>query len=70
MATLSITVPDAVVSRIKAAFGSTDPLTGVRSASSAQVVDAIKSYVKTTVQSYEAREAAKTTDAAIGQEAW
>ena len=54
MATLSITVPDAVVPRIRTAMGHTDPITQVRTDATLQEVqDAIKNFIKAQVINYE-----------------
>lgn len=54
MANLTITVPDAVVPRIRTAMGHTDPITQVRiDATLQEVQDAIKNFIKAQVINYE-----------------
>ena len=71
MASLTITVPDAVVSRIRTAFGRTDPNTGIRVPATTQEIEAaLKSSVKGTVLEYEASIAANLKRDAVGGETW
>lgn len=71
MAQLTFTVPDAVVARIRAAFGHNDPTTGERlPASVAEVQATVKSYVKGVVLEYEVALQAKTARDTVGQEDW
>lgn len=71
MATLNITVPDAVVPRIRDAFGHNDLVTGVRiPATVSEVTDALKAYVKGVVLEYETAKQANTTRNNISQEDW
>ena len=74
MATISITIPDATVPRIRAAFGKwgTDPETlGTWvPATAAEVVAAIKEYAKNRVRDYEAQQAALTVHQSVTNENW
>ena len=71
MATLSITVPDAVVPRIRTAMGHTDPITLQRiDATVQEVQDAIKTFIKAQVINYESGVEAATVRNAVSGEVW
>lgn len=71
MATLSVTIPDAVVPRIQAAFGHLDPITHLLVlATVADVQAAIKTHLKNRVTDFEASNSAETTRTSVDAEAW
>lgn len=71
MATLTITVPDTVVPRIRAAFTVVDLVTGnTKQPTVADIQDALKDYLKLKVLEYEARLEAQAKREQISQEAW
>ena len=70
MANLTITIPDAIVPRIQAAFGHSDDLGGWVPASLQEVKDAIRGHVKGKVVSYEGNLAAAQSTSATNAEAW
>ena len=71
MATLILTVPDAVVNRIRIAFGHDDPITGARVlATIAEIQARLKSFVKQTVMLYEGEQDTKAAYTRIGNELW
>lgn len=73
MATLSITVPDAVVPRIKTAMGHWDntviPAVWI-DATLTDVQVAIKAFIKSQVINYETTQAAIAKNAAVSGESW
>ena len=71
MATLTLTVPDITVNRIRIAFGHDDPITGDRVlATVAEIQDRLKSFVKQTVMLYEGEQTVQTTYANMTKEVW
>lgn len=71
MADFVITIPDAVVTRIRLAFGSNDPESGVRvPATTIEVRAVLKNYLKSHVIEYETGEAAKVKRESVGGETW
>ena len=71
MATMTVTVPDVVVSRIRLTFGRDDPATGNRlPATMLEVEKAIKSWLKGTVIEYETAIAANLKRLEVGGETW
>ena len=71
MASMTITVPDAVVPRLRQAFGRNDPSTGNRiPATVAEIEAAIKSWTKGIVLEYETSVAANIKRDAVGGEIW
>ena len=72
MAQLTITIPDAVVQRIKTAFGRTDPQNPTQwiDATVADVQGTIKAFVKGQVVNYETRIVADETRTQKSQESW
>lgn len=70
MASITITVPDRLVPRIRAALGRTD-LSGVRvPATVAELQDRLLSYIRAQVLEYEARQQDETTRATLSTEDW
>lgn len=65
MASITITVPDAVVPRIRAAFGAPGPAATV-----AQVEVRIKDFVKNIVKQYEAQQEADSVKVTVDAEVW
>ena len=71
MASLTITVPDAVVSRILTAMGHLDPTTQQWvDATQADVTAAIKQLVKAQVINYETTQQAMATRTSVSKEVW
>lgn len=71
MAQLTITIPDAVVPRIRTAMGHTDPTTQQRvDATVQEVQDAIKNFIKAQVINYETTQAAMATNSQVSSEQW
>ena len=71
MANLTVTIPDAVVPRIRKAFGSRDPTTLQRiDADMPAVLERVKSFIKSQVIEYEISEGAKTKRDEISKEVW
>jgi len=69
MAQLSITVPDAVVSRIRTAMGRSVNNVWI-DATLAEVQAAIKQYIKAQVINYETTQAATVKNTEVSQENW
>lgn len=65
MANITFTVPDAVVPRIRAAFGRNGT-----SATVAEVQAVLKSYIQGTVAQYEAGLLSASTVSNVSQESW
>lgn len=71
MATLTITVPDAAVPRIKTAMGHRDPNTQLWvDATVSDVQTAIKTFIKSQVINYETTQAAMAKNASVSSETW
>lgn len=71
MASLTITIPDEVVPRIRAAMGTNDPVTGDRvPATVAEVQTAIKQFVKSQVINYETTLSAMAKRDEVSNETW
>lgn len=73
MANLTITVPDAAIARIQAAFGHTDSTVApavVTLATLAEIREAIKGFVRSKVQNYESNQAASDSVAASDVRSW
>jgi len=71
MASLTITIPDANVPRVRTAFGHFDSITQAWvDATVADVQDAIKTFVKGRVIDYETTQNAIADRAAKSQEVW
>ncbi len=71
MATLTITVADALVPRIRTAFGHNDPVTGVRIlATVAEIQDELKALIKGRVLEYETLLVANQKRSDVGSETW
>ena len=71
MAQLTITVPDAVVARIRTALGRRDPLTSVWvDATQQEVLDRIKGFLKSQVIEHEVALDALQSRATKSQEGW
>ena len=71
MATLTITVPDTIVPRLRAAFGRENPATGGRiPATNEEIQATLKSWVKGITLEYETAQAANIKRAAVGAEDW
>jgi len=71
MASLTITVPDAVVTRIQAAFGHIDPITLLFvPATVTEIQAAIKNFVKARVIDAEVATTATTKRTDVSSEGW
>jgi len=71
MAQLSITVPDAVIPRIRTAMGHRDSLNGPWiDATVVEVQAAIKQFIKAQVINYETTQAAQVKNTEVSQENW
>ena len=71
MATLSITIPDAYVPRVKTAFGHRDPNTQAWvDATTQEVLDALKAYTKGRTIDYETTVNATVDRQNKSQEVW
>jgi len=70
MAQLTITVPDAVIPRIRTAMGHKDSNGQWVDATLGEVQTAIKGYIKSQVINYETTQAATVKSTEVSQEIW